>query len=47
MAGDAESQRSVLDHREAIGEDAAKLSYLQELARQCWRATQVREGLSN
>lgn len=47
VALDSDVQRRVLDHREAIGEDAAKLSYLQELARQCWRATQVREELSN
>ena len=47
VALNSDVQRRVLDHREAIGEDAAKLSYLQELARQCWRATQVREELSN
>ena len=36
---DTDVQRRVLDHREAIGEDAAKLEYLQDYARQCWRAT--------
>ena len=36
---DPDVQRRVLDHREAIGEDAAKLEYLQGYARQCWRAT--------
>ena len=35
---DPDVQRRVLDHREAIGEDAAKLEYLQDYARQCWRA---------
>ena len=33
-------QRRVLDHREAIGEDAAKIDYLQDYAVQCWRAMQ-------
>ena len=37
---DPDLQRRVLDHREAIGEDAAKLEYLQDYARQCWRSTQ-------
>lgn len=35
---DADVQRRVLDHREAIGEDAAKLSFLQAYARQCFKA---------
>lgn len=34
---DPDVQRRVLDLREAIGEDAAKLEYLQDYARQCWR----------
>lgn len=34
----ADVQRRVLDHREAIGEDAAKIEYLQAYALQCWRA---------
>ena len=33
---DPDVQRRVLDHREAIGEDTAKLEYLQDYARQCW-----------
>ncbi len=33
---DPDVQRRVLDHREAIGEDAAKLEYLQAYAQQCW-----------
>ena len=37
---DPDVQRRVLDHREAIGEDAKKLEYLQAYARQCWRAAQ-------
>lgn len=37
---DPDVQRRVLDHREAIGEDAAKIEYLQDYAAQCWRATQ-------
>lgn len=40
VALDADVQRRVLDHREAIGEDAAKLSYLQDYALQCWQVTQ-------
>lgn len=36
----ADVQRRVLDHREAIGEDAAKIDYLQDYAAQCWRSTQ-------
>lgn len=32
---DPDVQRRVLDHREAIGEDARKLEYLQAYARQC------------
>ncbi len=35
---DPDVQRRVLDHREAIGEDARKLEYLQAYALQCWRA---------
>lgn len=35
---DQDVQRRVLDHREAIGEDAAKIDYLQGYAVQCWRA---------
>lgn len=34
---DPDVQRRVLNHREAIGEDAAKLEYLQDYATQCWR----------
>ena len=37
---DPDVQRRVLDHREAIGEDAVKLEYLQGYAQQCWRSTQ-------
>ena len=37
---DPDVQRRVLDHREAIGEDAAKIDYLQDYAAQCWRSTQ-------
>jgi hypothetical protein len=37
---DPDVQRRVLDHREAIGEDAAKIDYLQDYAAQCWRAMQ-------
>lgn len=37
---DPDVQRRVLDHREAIGEDAKKLEYLQDYAQQCWRSTQ-------
>ena len=33
---DPDVQRRVLDHREAIGEDTAKLEYLQAYAQQCW-----------
>ena len=33
---DPDVQRRVLDHREAIGEDAAQLEYLQAYAQQCW-----------
>ena len=36
VALDPDVQRRVLDHREAIGEDAAKLEYLQAYAQQCW-----------
>ena len=35
---DPDVQRRVLDHREAIGEDARKLEYLRAYAEQCWRA---------
>jgi hypothetical protein len=37
---DPDVQRRVLDHREAIREDAAKIDYLQDYAAQCWRSTQ-------
>lgn len=37
---DPDVQRRVLDHREAIGEDAAKIEYLQDYVEQCWRSTQ-------
>ena len=37
---DPDVQRRVLDHREAIGEDAAKIDYLQDYAAQCWRSMQ-------
>ena len=37
---DPDVQRRVLDHREAIGEDAAKIEYLQAYALQCWRSMQ-------
>ncbi len=37
---DPDVQRRVLDHREAIGEDAAKIDYLQDYKAQCWRSTQ-------
>ena len=43
---DSDVQRRVLDHREAIGEDARKLEYLQAYARQCWRATDGDDGPS-
>ena len=43
---DPDVQRRVLDHREAIGEDAKKLEYLQAYARQCWRATDGDDGPS-
>lgn len=36
----ADVQRRVLDHRAAIGEDAAKIDYLQAYATKCWGATQ-------
>lgn len=37
---DAGVSGRVLDLREAIGQDAAKIEYLQAYAVQCWRATQ-------
>ncbi|WP_239224659.1 lysis system i-spanin subunit Rz [Comamonas aquatica] len=43
---DPDVQRRVLDHREAIGEDARKLEYLQEFASQCWRAINGDDGPS-
>lgn len=43
---DPDVQRRVLDHREAIGEDAAKIDYLQDYAVQCWRATDGDDGPS-
>lgn len=43
---DPDVQRRVLYHREAIGEDAKKLEYLQAYARQCWRATDGDDGPS-
>ncbi|QXW19636.1 lysis protein [Comamonas aquatica] len=36
---DPDVQRRVLDHQESIGEDAAKLEYLQAYAQQCWLVT--------
>ena len=36
---DPDVQRRVLDLRDAIGQDAAKIEYLQAYALQCWRAT--------
>ena len=47
VALDADVQRRVLDHREAIREDAAKLSYLQDYARQCWQATSAGSATSD
>ena len=47
VALDADVQRRVLDHREAIGEDAAKLSFLQAYARQCFKATLVDSAASD
>lgn len=44
LALDSDVQRRVLDHREAIGEDDAKLKYLQDYATQCLGATQVRSA---
>ncbi len=44
VALDSDVQRRVLDHREAIGEDDAKLKYLQDYATQCLGATQVRSA---
>ena len=38
---DPDVQRRVLDHREAIGEDARKIEYLQAYALQCWRGTKT------
>lgn len=38
---DPDVQRRVLDHREAIEEDAAKLSFLQAYARECFKAASV------
>lgn len=43
IALDADVQRRVLDHRESIGDDAAKIEYLQAYATQCWQSTQARE----
>ncbi|MRT19231.1 hypothetical protein FYM52_02490 [Comamonas sp. CAH-2] len=43
---DPDVQRRVLVHREAIGEDARKLEYLQAYALQCWRATNGEHGPS-
>ncbi|MBF6631790.1 MAG: lysis protein [Comamonas sp.] len=40
VALDPDVQRRVLDHREAVGEDAAKIDYLQDYAVQCWRSMQ-------
>lgn len=40
VALDADLQHRVLDHRESLGEDEAKLTYLQAYALQCWKATQ-------
>ena len=47
VALDSDVQRRVLDHREAIGEDAAKLSFLQAYARQCFKATLVDSAASD
>jgi hypothetical protein len=44
---DSDVQRRVLDHREAIGEDARKLEYLQAYALQCWSASQGKDGFGN
>jgi hypothetical protein len=41
---DPDVQRRVLEHREAIGEDAKKLEYLQAYALQCWRAINGEDG---
>ena len=43
---DPDVQRRVLDHREAIGEDARKLEYLRAYAEQCWRAIDGDDGPS-
>lgn len=43
---DPDVQRRVLDHREAIVEDARKLEYLQAYAMQCWLTTQVEEDFA-
>lgn len=43
---DPDVQRRVLDHREAIREDAAKLSFLQAYARECFKATSVDSAAS-
>jgi hypothetical protein len=43
---DPDVQRRVLDHREAIGEDARKIEYLQAYVLQCWRATNGDDGPS-
>ena len=44
VALNSDVQRRVLDHREAIGEDAAKLKYLQDYVSQCLRVTQARSA---
>ena len=44
---DPDVQRRVLDHKEAIGEDAAKLEYLQDYARQCWQVTSAGSATSD
>lgn len=46
IALDAGLSGRVLDLREAIGQDAAKIEYLQAYARQCWRATNGEHGPS-
>ena len=43
---DPDLQRRVLNHRDAIGEDARKLECLQAYARQCWCAIDGDDGPS-
>jgi len=44
---DPDIQRRVLYHREAIGEDARKLEYLQAYALQCWSGNQGKDGFGS